>query len=75
MRTTVNIDDDVLEIARDLAREKKCSLGSALSELVRRGYRRATIAVNERGMPVFRAPPDAKPITNEDVRRALEDWP
>ena len=75
MRTTVNIDDDALELARALAVRNKCSLGSALSELVRRGFPRATMTVNEYGMPVFRAPPDAKPITDEDVYQALEDWP
>ena len=75
MRTTVNIDDDVLDLARELASRNGCSLGSALSELVRRGFPRATITVNEYGMPVFGVAPGAKPITDEDVHRALDDWP
>ena len=39
MRTTVTIDDDVLAVARALAGQRGCSLGSAISELARRGFR------------------------------------
>ena len=39
MRTTVTIDDDVLAVARALADRTGCSLGSALSELARRGFK------------------------------------
>ena len=41
MLTTVTIDDDVLAVARALAVRKGSSLGSALSELARRGFRQA----------------------------------
>ena len=37
MRTTVNIDDDVLDRAKDIARVRHVSVGEALSELARRG--------------------------------------
>lgn len=37
MRTTVNIDDDVLERAKDIAQVRHVSVGEALSELARRG--------------------------------------
>ena len=75
MRTTLNIDDDVLELARDFAHQNKCSLGSALSELARRGFPRAYPMTTEDGRPVFGVAPDAKVITSEEVYRALEDWP
>lgn len=75
MRTTVNIDDDVLELAKGWASWNKCSLGSALSELARRGFPRATVTVNEYGMPVFGVAPGGKTITDEDVYRALDEWP
>ena len=39
MRTTVTIDDDVLAVARALAKRNRTSLGRALSELARRGFR------------------------------------
>ena len=74
MRTTVTIDDDVLAVARALAARKGGSIGSALSELARRGFKGASTTEDE-GMPVFRVAADARPITSEDVHRALDEWP
>jgi hypothetical protein len=39
MRTTLDIDDDVLAAARERARRDRRSLGSTLSELARAGLR------------------------------------
>ena len=39
MRTTLDIDDDVLAAARELARRERRSLGSTISELARAGLR------------------------------------
>ena len=74
MRTTVTIDDDVLAVARALAARRGGSLGSALSELARRGFKGADTAEDD-GVPVFRVAADARPITSEDVHRALDEWP
>ena len=74
MRTTVTIDDDVLAVARALAVRQSSSLGSALSELARRGFKGADAAEDD-GVPVFRIAADARPITSEDVHRALDEWP
>ena len=74
MCTTLNIDDDVLSVAR--AQRKKISLGSAVSELARRGIRGGGRTVAKRDdIPFFPIDPDARPITNEDVYKALEDFP
>ena len=75
MRTTVMIDDDILAIARALAQQNKISLGRALSELARRGQRATATAVESDGLPVFAISPDAKPITSDDVYKALGQWP
>ena len=74
MRTTLNIDDDVLAAARSLAERNDSSLGAALSELARRGFKGAVIASDEDAV-VFRVPTDAQPFTNGDVYRSLSDWP
>jgi hypothetical protein len=37
MRTTVNLDEDALIAARQVAQRERLSLGDAISELVRRG--------------------------------------
>lgn len=77
MRTTLTIDDDVLAVARALAARNGVSVGRALSELARRGFRSdAAAAPRQRtGSAVFAVDPDAGPITNEDAHRSLSDWP
>ena len=75
MRTTVTIDDDVLAVARALAQRKGTSLGSALSELARRGFKSALTAEVHGDGTAFTVAIDAEPITSEDVYRSLADWP
>ena len=36
MRTTLELDDDVIEAAREIARERSVTLGEVISELARR---------------------------------------
>jgi len=77
MRTTVTIDDDVLAVARGLAERNGVSLGRALSELARRGFR-GSVPASRRGRKrtvMFAVDPEARPITNEDVHLSLSDWP
>ena len=75
MRTTVTIDDDVLAVARALAERTGCSLGSALSELARRGFKGVGSGEDDGDGTGFAVAVDAEPITSEDVYRALVDWP
>ena len=76
MRTTLTIDDDVLAVARALAEQGGGSLGHAVSELARRGFKGTTVADHDNdGVPVFRVAADAGPITSEDVYRVLREWP
>ena len=72
---TLTIDDDVLAVARALAEREGRSLGSALSELARRGFRSATTTRLDGDTTVFAVPVDAEPITSEDVYRSLDAWP
>ena len=75
MRITLTIDDDVLAVARALAKRKGTSLGSAISELARRGYKEIENLEFEDGIPLFRVAPDARKVTDEDVKEALSHWP
>ena len=82
MRTTLNIADEVLAVARVLAEQTGKSLGEAVSELARRGLGLTPRPKNDEleivetnGIPHFRVPADTPPITDEDVRKALDDWP
>ena len=75
MRTTVTIDNDVLAVARALAARNRTSLGRALSELARRGFRSMHAAVDQEQRVVFAVAPGTDPITSEDVYQSLSDWP
>jgi hypothetical protein len=74
MRTTLNLDDDVAAVARSLAHARGQSLGSVVSELARRGLAPGPPRLAQEGeFPVFEVPPDAGPITDEMVQRALDE--
>lgn len=72
MRTTLDIDDDVVAAARELAATERRSLGSVISQLARRGLTPAQVETAG-GLPVIRVPAGAAPITPEMVRRALDE--
>jgi hypothetical protein len=72
MRTTLDIDDDVLAAARELSAGERRSLGSVISELARRGLTPARVEAED-GVPVIRVPAGTPAITPEMVRRALDE--
>jgi hypothetical protein len=72
VRTTLNLDDDVVSAARELAAGERRSLGSVISELARRGLTPGQVEVTD-GLPVIRVPASSPPITAAIVRRALDE--
>lgn len=72
VRTTLNLDDDTLLLAKVYAENRALSLGRAVSDLVRRGLaaERPYHIVN--GLCVFDLRPDTPIVTTEHVRN-LED--
>jgi hypothetical protein len=72
VRTTLEIDDDVMVAARALAREEGLSIGAVVSDLARRGLAPARVE-REHGRPVIRPPAGTPAITPEIVRRALDE--
>lgn len=72
MRTTLELDDDVVLAAKELAAIERRSLGSVVSELARRGLMPARVDVAG-DLPVIRVPAGSAPITPEMVRRALDE--
>ena len=74
MRTTVNLDDDVLGVARELAALSGRTLGEVLSDLVRQGLARQTEGGAMRnGVPLLEPTPDARMVSSEDVARLVDD--
>lgn len=73
MRTTLNLDDDVMRAVRSLARERGESLGAVVSDLVRKALRPTSARNYALDVPVFMVREGAPPITPEMVRSALDD--
>lgn len=73
MRTTLNLDEDVLRAIRSLAKERGESLGAVVSALVREALRPPERVTYEADLPVFQVKEDAPPITPEMVESALEE--
>ncbi|MDT8367642.1 MAG: CopG family transcriptional regulator [Longimicrobiales bacterium] len=73
MRTTLNLDDDVLHALRSLARERGRSLGDVATDLIRAALRPDPGDAYVRGFPVFQVREDAPPLTSERVADALDE--
>jgi hypothetical protein len=81
MRTTLDIDDDVLSAAKELAGKENKTAGKILSEYFRRGLQRTGTSddsgkknikfVMKNGIPVL--PPTGEIVTVEKVRRIMEE--
>jgi len=68
MRTTLNLDDDVLEMVRQYSEARSVALGKAASELLRKGLSSPTPTRIINGIVVFDVPADSPRITSERVK-------
>lgn len=78
MRTTLDIEEPVLEALKELARREGRTAGALASELIRRGLSQpAVTGVQEAparyGFRPFAAAPADDRITNEQVNRLRDD--
>jgi hypothetical protein len=77
MRTTINLAEDAVLAARNLAQRERVSLGDAISELIRRGASAGAAPGHERGAPALRGrfallPARDELITPQHVRELME---
>ena len=61
MRTTLDLEEDVLETAKQLARQRGKTAGQIVSELVRQALQPQMTARFRNGVMLFEPKPDAKP--------------
>lgn len=73
MRTTLDIDDDVLQAAKELAAARKKTTGQVLSELARRALEPTTTYTLRNGVPVIPHRPGTPLMTLADVERMLDE--
>lgn len=76
MRTTLDIEEDVLFAAKDLARREKKTAGQVISELARKGLAggETLTAQTPKAVYGFRPfPRDGRIVSNELVNKLRED--
>ena len=73
MRTTLTLDDDVIDAARKLAEMKHLSIGAVISDLARRSLTPAYAPKIRNGIPLFPVKPRAGVVTTEKVKELLEE--
>ena len=73
MRTTLNLDDDVVELLKDYAESRSVALGRAASELVRRGLAAPVQTRMVNGFHAVVLPANSPKVTSEKVKELLEE--
>ncbi len=73
MRTTLNLDDDVLNELKQYAEVRSVGLGKAASEVLRRGFEAPVQTRLIHGFHAVVLPSKSKRVTTEQVKQLLED--
>jgi hypothetical protein len=75
MRTTLDIDEDILLAAKEVAAGKGISTGKALSDLARAALTRPPEPDSRNGIPIFPPQAGAGVVTLELVNRLRDEAP
>jgi len=75
MRTTLDLDEDVLQVARELAAMRTSTAGRVLSDLARRGLEsaRTNPGRTRNGVPLLARRPEGAPRPTMKLVNALRD--
>jgi len=76
MRTTLTIDDDILQVARERADFERKTIGEVLSSLARKGLRPPQqIQTYRNGVPLLPVQPGAKSATLDLIKELMDENP
>lgn len=75
MRTTVDLDEDVLLAAREVAGQRGVSIGRVISDLVRQALSQREAASIRNGVPLIPIQPGAGITTLELVNKLRDETP
>lgn len=75
MRTTLDIDEDVLQAAKELAANRRTTAGKVLSELARKALRPRRPGRQRNGVPLLAPRPAGSPKPTMDLVNQLRDEP
>ncbi len=73
MRTTLNIDDDVLQAVKEIARSRGSTIGQVISDLVRKAMEPAQISQVRNGDPLLPRRPSGGPMPTMTLVNKLRD--
>ena len=73
MRTTIDLEEDILIATKELARKRGQSMGKVLSDLARQALFQHDSATMRNGIPLFPVQPNARVVTSELVYELQED--
>jgi hypothetical protein len=73
MRTTLDIEDDVLFAAKEIARQRTMTVGQVLSDLARQSLTRKSPVSEKNGLPLFPIQPNTGAVTLELVNRLRDE--
>jgi hypothetical protein len=74
MRVTIDIDDDVLDAVKAIAKNRRITAGRVLSDLVRSELPSPRRSFRERnGVPLLPKRKGARSVTGEMAKRLLDD--
>ena len=74
-RTTLQLEDDVMDVARAHAQRHRLTLGQAVSELVRKAAERPLLTEERSGLRVLRLNRRSPQVTAARVDELREDLP
>jgi hypothetical protein len=75
VRTTLDIDEDVLQAAKELAANRRTTTGKVLSELARQALAPRRTPRVRNGVPLLARRPAASPKPTMDLVNRLRDEP
>ena len=75
MRTTITIDDDVLQAAKAIADRKKRPIGEIISDLARKSLVRPSPSATRNGIPLLPRRADSSLATLETVNKLRDELP
>lgn len=73
MRTTLDIEEDVLLAVKEIARQRSSTVGRVLSELARKSLTRQVPVFKKHGLPLFPVQADAGVVTLELVNQLRDE--
>jgi hypothetical protein len=73
MRTTLDIEADVLQAAKDLARQRGVSIGKVISDLARQSLMPSIPGQLRNDVPLFPVQPGAQVVTAELINQLRDE--